>query len=234
MSEMTDSRPWLGSYGDVPETLEYPAIGLYEALAASAARHRDATAVDFLGSTLTYGELIEAVDRCASALAGVGLAAGERITISMPTSPQGVIAFYAAAKLGAVASLIHPLSTAAEIEGYLNMSRSRLALTLDAFYGAFAEVRDRTPLETLILARIRRVVGVRGTPMTRCQCQVVFWYASTFLPSQVTAASLDASVVCCFPAAACDAPTMHAQHASRPAQAMVNRRKKPPPVGSVA
>ena len=32
--------------------------------------------------------------------------------ISMPTSPQGVIAFYAANKLGAVPALIHPLSTA--------------------------------------------------------------------------------------------------------------------------
>jgi long-chain acyl-CoA synthetase len=151
---MSGSKPWLRFYGDVPETLEYPAIGLYEALHGSADQRPDATAIDFLGSTLSYRQLADAIDRCAAALARLGLAAGDRITISMPTSPQGVIAFYAAAKLGAVASLIHPLSTAGEIEGYLNMSRSRLALTLDAFYGAFAAVRDRTPLETLILAKI--------------------------------------------------------------------------------
>jgi long-chain acyl-CoA synthetase len=154
VSETATARPWLRFYGDVPHTLDYPEIGLYEALAESAAGRPQHTAVDFLGSTLTYGELFDAVDRCAEALAGRGLAAGERITISMPTSPQGVIAFYAAAKLGAVSSFIHPLSTAQEIEGYLTMSGSRFALTLDAFYGPFAEVRDRTPLETLILARI--------------------------------------------------------------------------------
>ena len=154
MSETATARPWLRFYGDVPHTLDYPEIGLYEALAQSAARRRERVAVDFLGSTLTYGELLGAVDRFASALAGLGLAEGERITISMPTSPQGVIAFYAAAKLGAVSSFIHPLSTAHEIEGYLNMSGSRVALTLDAFYGPFAEIRERTPLETLILARI--------------------------------------------------------------------------------
>ena len=154
MSEMLSSKPWLKFYGDVPETLDYPAIGVYEALVASAAQRPDATAIDFLGSRLTYRELTDAIDRCAAALADLGLGAGDRITISMPTSPQGVIAFYAAAKLGAVASLIHPLSTAAEIEGYLNMSRSRLAVTLDAFYGSFAEIRERTPLESLILARI--------------------------------------------------------------------------------
>jgi long-chain acyl-CoA synthetase len=154
VSEQTYARPWLAFYGDVPETLDYPAIGLYDALAGSAARRPSAIAVDFLGSTMTYEELVAAVDRSASALSALGLGTGDRITISMPTSPQGVVAFYAAAKLGAVASLIHPLSTAAEIEGYLNMSGSRVALTLDAFYAPFAQVRERTPLETLILAKI--------------------------------------------------------------------------------
>src|SRR5215510_14031875 len=146
--------PWLEHYGDVPATLEYPRITLYEALCRSAGAHPAASATTFYGSALSYRELVAAVDECASALAALGLGRGDRITISMPTSPQGVIAFYAAAKLGAVASMIHPLSTASEIEGYLNMSGSRIALTLDAFYAPFAEVRQRTPLETLILAKI--------------------------------------------------------------------------------
>jgi len=72
----------------------------------------------------------------------------------MPTSPQGIICFYAANKLGAISSMIHPLSTAKEIEFYLNTAKSRYALTLDAFYGKFKEVKESTPLETLILARI--------------------------------------------------------------------------------
>jgi long-chain acyl-CoA synthetase len=147
-------RPWLAFYGDVPSTLEYPDVGLYEALVRAAGGRSDAVAVDFFDATFTYGELVAAIDRCAAALAANGLAAGDRITISTPTCPQGVIAFYAAAKLGAVASMIHPLSTASEIAGYLTMSRSRMALTLDAFYDRFAGVRHETPLESLILTRI--------------------------------------------------------------------------------
>jgi long-chain acyl-CoA synthetase len=147
-------RPWLQFYGDVPHGLEYPSISLYEAVAATARRAPTARAFDFLGRTGTYAELLAAIDGCANAFAAAGLGQGDRLTISMPTSPQGVVAFYAAAKLGAVASMIHPLSTAEEIEGYLNLSRSRIAVTLDAFYGPFAEVRSQTPLETLILTRI--------------------------------------------------------------------------------
>jgi long-chain acyl-CoA synthetase len=141
-------------YGDVPPSLDYPDVTLYDALAASARRTPGTTAYDFLGVTATYAELISAVDRCANALAALGLRRGDRITISMPTSPQGVIPLYAAAKLGAVASMIHPLSAPGEIAGYLNRSGSRIAITLDAFYGSFAAIEETTPLETLILARV--------------------------------------------------------------------------------
>src|SRR5262245_61839561 len=149
-----DDLRWLRFYGDVPATLEYPEIGLYEALARSVARQPGATAVDFLGTEMTFGELLAAIDRCAAGLAARGIGAGDRITISTPTCPQGVIAFYAAAKLGAVSSMIHPLSTAEEIRGYLNVSRSRAALTLDLFYAQFAEAREGTELETLVLGRV--------------------------------------------------------------------------------
>lgn len=151
---MTETRPWLRFYGKLPHSLDYPEITLYEAVAATAARVPEDLAWDFLDTTSTYGAFLAAIGRCANALAALGLGSGDRILISMPTSPQGVIAFYAANKLGAVPALIHPLSTAPEIEYYLNASGARIALTLDAFYARFAAVRPKQPLQTLILARI--------------------------------------------------------------------------------
>ena len=150
---MTTS-PWLRFYGKVPPTLPYPELTLYEALRATAARVPAAIAWDFFGTTSSYRQFVDDIDCCADALAAVGLKAGDRLLISMPTSPQGVIAFYAANKLGAVPALIHPLSTAPEIEHYLNISKARIAITLDAFYATFAAVKPTLPLETLILTRI--------------------------------------------------------------------------------
>ena len=151
---MPDSTPWLRYYGSVPATLDYPDVTLYQALAATADRVPESIAWDFLDTTGTYRNLLASIDLCASALAACGLGAGDRILISMPTSPQGVIAFYAANKLGAVPALIHPLSTPPEIEHYLDASGARIALTLDAFYPQFAATRPQRPIETLILARI--------------------------------------------------------------------------------
>jgi len=154
MTGMYETKPWLKFYGDIPESVDYPRVTMYEAVMRTVERCPDAVAYDFLGYTSTYRRFGHEIDRCADALASLGMKKGDRITISMPTTPQGIICFYAANKLGAVCAMIHPLSTAREIEFYLNSSRSRFALTLDAFYGKFAEVRERTPLETLILTRI--------------------------------------------------------------------------------
>jgi len=146
--------PWLRFYGRVPATLSYPETTLYEAVAAAARRVPDAVAWDFFGTTSTYRRLIEDIDRCAALLAALGLGRGARLLISMPTSPQGVIAFYAANRLGAVPALIHPLSTAPEIAHYLDASGARIALALDAFYGTLAAARPKRPLEKILVARI--------------------------------------------------------------------------------
>jgi long-chain acyl-CoA synthetase len=150
---MTDRR-WTKFYGDIPQTLNYPRKSLYEVVMDTVESMPEAVATDFFGATMTYRQLGCYIDKTADMLASLGFVAGDRITISMPTSPQGVAAVYAANKLGGVASMIHPLSPAKEVHDYLTMSKSRFALTLDAFYPVFDEARDATGLETLILARI--------------------------------------------------------------------------------
>lgn len=151
---MYEQKPWLKFYGAIPEHIDYPRVTMYEALMRTAADHPKDIAYDFFDYTATYSQFAAEIDRCADALASLGLKKGDRITISMPTCPQGIICFYAVNKLGAVASMIHPLSPAKEIEFYLNTAKSRFALTIDAFYGKFKEAQAKTDLQTLILARI--------------------------------------------------------------------------------
>ena len=158
---MYEKKPWLKFYGDIPESIDYPRVTMYEALMQTVARCPDDIAYDFFGTTSTYRQFGKEIDRCADALASLGMTKGDRITISMPTCPQGIICFYAANKLGVVASMIHPLSPAKEIEFYLKTAKSRFALTLDAFYGKFKEVQEKTGLQTLILARIPDYLPLR-------------------------------------------------------------------------
>jgi len=127
---------------------------MYEAVKLSAEKNPGAIAYDFMGYTSTYKNFLQEIEQVAEALADLGLKKGDRITISMPTTPQGVICFYAANRIGAVASMIHPLSTEEEIEFYINVSESSFALTIDAFYGKFKDMPSKTGLKKIILTCI--------------------------------------------------------------------------------
>lgn len=151
---MRSPAPWLRFYGSVPPAIAYPEVTLYGALAATARRVPRSIAWDFLGTRSTYAAFLDAVDRCAGALAGEGLRAGDRFLISMPTTPQGVIAFYAANRLGALPALVHPLSTAPELTHFLDATGARMALVLDAFYGPLAAATPRKALERIVVASI--------------------------------------------------------------------------------
>jgi long-chain acyl-CoA synthetase len=183
---MYETKPWLKFYGNVPHEIDYPRVTLYEALMKTVERLPEKIAWDFMGYTATYREFAEEIDTCANALAAVGLKKGDCMTISMPTTPQGIICFYAIIKIGAIASMIPPLSPPKEIEFYLNISKSKFALTIDAFYGQFRQIMDKTPCRTLVLARIPdylpllKKIGFKFTkgrkiPKVPADKQVVWW-----------------------------------------------------------
>src|SRR5664280_242608 len=175
---MFETKPWLKFYGKVPATIDYPRVTMYEALMETVRRIPEEVAYLFFDYTATYAQFAQQIDRCANALAALGLKKGDRITISMPTTPQGIICFYAVNRLGAVASMIHPLSTAKEIAFYLNVSKSRVAMTLEMFYEKFAEVKNETPLKTIILAQIPDflpAMAQEGWDKPHTDPDVVFW-----------------------------------------------------------
>jgi long-chain acyl-CoA synthetase len=72
----------------------------------------------------------------------------------MPNTPQAVIAFYALNMIGAVAVIIHPLSSEEELVTYINSSRSVAALTLDQFAPKLAGIASRTGLRHIIVSGV--------------------------------------------------------------------------------
>ncbi|MBW2638528.1 MAG: AMP-binding protein [Deltaproteobacteria bacterium] len=151
---MYEKKPWLKFYGDVPASIDYPRISMHESLMRSAEKNPDSIAYDFMGTRSSYREFAADIERLANALSYLGLAKGDCITIAMPTTPQGILCFYAANRLGAVASMIPPESTAEETRFYLNISKSKFALILDVTYPYFMEIMDDTDLEVIIVTNV--------------------------------------------------------------------------------
>ena len=95
-------RPWLDQYDDgVPETIDYPEVPLFYFLEKSAKEYGDATCTVFKGAKITYREMNFLVDRLAAGLVSLGVQKGDRIGLFIPNTPQFVMAYFAALKVGA-------------------------------------------------------------------------------------------------------------------------------------
>ena len=153
--EITAKRPWLSSLGEVPATLDYFQGSMVEMVENVAAKYPSAIAFDFMGKSTGYKDMVANIEKCARSLRTIGVRENDRVTIAMPNCPQAIYVFYAVNMIGAVANMVHPLSSEKELEFYINESESVTVVTLDQFYHKFEAIRENTCVVNIVIARIR-------------------------------------------------------------------------------
>jgi long-chain acyl-CoA synthetase len=134
------SRPWLAHYQQgVPHSVEVPLKSVPQAFDEATERDPRRTAVVFYGRRISYGELREATDRLACALARLGVKKGDRVALYLLNSPQFIIAYFAALKCGATVTPISPVYTSHEVRFQLEDSGARVAICQDILYEKVAK-----------------------------------------------------------------------------------------------
>ena len=152
--------PWVDSLGDLPHHLEYPDCSMVSLIEKRAQENPDLDAYIFFGKKTSYGRMMDDINQCAKGLKAIGVKKGDHVTVALPNCPQGVTIFYAINMVGAVASMIHPLSSEKEIEFFINDSKSVMAITLDQFYGKFDAIRKNVCIRNLVITSIKDVVSL--------------------------------------------------------------------------
>ncbi len=139
-----------------PVSHPYPETTMFGVIAASAERVPEAPALDFMGKITTFKTFKEKIELLAGAFLNHGIKKGDVVTICMPNTPQGVICLYALNRIGAVANMVHPLSSQKNVTFYLDYSESKMILTLDQFYDKVAKaVSEAKNKVEIIVARIQ-------------------------------------------------------------------------------
>ncbi len=148
------AAPWLASYGEVAPNLDYSEKTISEAVLETAAREGDFPALTFMGKATSYQRLAEEVDRVARAFYALGIRPGTRVLVCLPNVPQAVFCLYGLNRIGAIPTMVHPLSAVAELRFFMDEAGCRIAVTLDQFYGKFLEVKKLRPIDKLIVCRV--------------------------------------------------------------------------------
>jgi len=154
-----ESNPWFskeaGWPDEVPKNVEFPKKTMGEMLRDSAKQWPNLPVAWFLDSYITYKELDELVDRFAAALHDIGVRKGEVFTMLLPNSFQYVVGYYAAARLGAIASGINPTYKPGEALHQIETVGSKYLFVLDSLYEPIAApIINKSPVKKIITTNI--------------------------------------------------------------------------------
>ena len=137
-------KPWLEFYSREERSIKFTDKTIYNYMKDEVGEDKDFVALNYFGNRLSYNELFSNIDLCAKALREFGVKQGDIVTICSPNMPEAIYAFYAANKIGAVADMVHPLSSPDQLLHYLNESKSRILILVDFDYEKFREIIPQT------------------------------------------------------------------------------------------
>jgi len=121
---------------------------------------------------LTYAELLAEVERCASALKGLGVEKGDVVGIYLPMIPEVVVAMLACARIGAPHNVVFGGFSAEAVRERMEFSEAKVLITVDgaARKGKTAPVKQRVDEVMGDLATLEKIVVVRSKG-TACEMQ---------------------------------------------------------------
>jgi long-chain acyl-CoA synthetase len=154
-----EEKLWFAQYDkEVPRTIEYPSIPLFQLLEDSAKKYPDAPCTIFKGAKISYKEMDALTDRIAAGLSRLGVKKGDRVGIFMPNTPQFVMAYFGILKIGAVVVATNPLYSQREIEHQVNDAGIEIMFVMSNFYNIMKEVQPKTGLRKLIVTNIKETL----------------------------------------------------------------------------
>lgn len=157
-------RPWLRYHSREDIEAPIPGSTVYQLLVENNQGHPDDIALLCLDTVITYGQLLDRIDRCAKGLWAMGVRRDDIVTVAMPCLPEAVVAFYAINRLGAVANMIHPLMNAEETCRHLREVGSKVLLMFIGTYHLVATRLHTTMVETAVVVPVG--IGETVAPTT--------------------------------------------------------------------
>ncbi|MGC1636136.1 MAG: AMP-binding protein, partial [Candidatus Acidiferrales bacterium] len=100
---------------------------------------------------ITYEALESEMNRVAQALRHSNCRPKDRVLIALSDSQEFVAAFFAAAKIGAIAVPVNPMARSTDYRHYIENSGARIAIVDAPILGEFAEGAGHNSLDLLVI-----------------------------------------------------------------------------------
>lgn len=153
-------RPWLKYYQEEDMNAVLPQCSVYEYLQKNNKAHPQDVALDYLGCKITYGKLLENIEKAARAFVALGIKCGDILVMATVTTPEAIFAFYALNRIGAVPNMVDPRTSVEGLREYIREVNARYVLALDACYDKMRTACVGTSVESVIVLSPAESLGI--------------------------------------------------------------------------
>lgn len=143
-------KPWLKYYTENQIQTAVPKMSVYRYLYEQNKNYSGRIALAYFGKKITFDELFSKIEETAKALKSIGIKENEIVTISMPNTPEAVYLFYAMSKIGAVANMVDPRTSAEGIENYIEEAGSNTVFIVDSYYNKVKKLTENGKVSLVI------------------------------------------------------------------------------------
>lgn len=120
-------------------------------IAEYALLHPAKTAINFYGYEISYSKLNDDINKLANYLQSINIQKGDTIALYLQNSPQYIISFYAAQRIGAIVGPCNPMFKEWELHYQLNDLEAKVIITSPDLYPIFQKIEDETNVKHKIL-----------------------------------------------------------------------------------
>ena len=145
------NEPWLNYYSRKERKIRFTTKSIYHYMKDGVGDDKDFIALNYFDNRISYNEFFSNIDKCARALRSFGVKEKDIVTICLPNMPEAIYAFYACNKIGAIADMVHPLSSPEQLKFYLKENKSRFLFLIDFNYDKFKDIIEESLVYKTIL-----------------------------------------------------------------------------------
>ena len=143
-------EPWAKYYTKEELNIKIPDISMYDQVKKSAYLYPENIAYEYMGKKCLYKDFINNINNWAKVFSKSGIKHGDIVSISLPNIPNVLVVLYALNKIGAIANMVHPLSSEEEILFSLNSTNSKYLVMLNTFYEKVENNIDKSSVDAVI------------------------------------------------------------------------------------
>ncbi|NLC48580.1 MAG: long-chain fatty acid--CoA ligase [Tenericutes bacterium] len=179
--QIDNERPWLKYYieKEKSEHLTYLKGSMYDGVKDTASRNENRVALRFYGVEITYKKFMKNVDLVAASLQQFNIVENECVTICMPNSPESFALIYAVNKIGAIANIVHPLSTTKEIERALSETNSSTLFCADVSMPKARDIKVKNfvmvPTSTSLPKVLKVLYNIKNSANMKIEKHMLNW-----------------------------------------------------------